>query len=76
VPLESYSRDDIRREYGTRKGCAAYCTVNCVQQVGLFDNWRSPQRASIRLPGVDGPTPAGNVSPAAPAVPGDGVLAG
>ena len=43
VPLESYSRDDIRREYRSRKPCAPFCTVNCVQQVGLADNWRSPQ---------------------------------
>jgi MoaA/NifB/PqqE/SkfB family radical SAM enzyme len=50
TPLESYGLTDIRREYATRKDCAPYCTVNCVQQVGLFDNWRSPQEHLARLP--------------------------
>jgi hypothetical protein len=31
------------REYLTHKGCAPRCTVSCVQQVGILDNWRSPQ---------------------------------
>jgi len=44
VPLETYTRDDIQREYDTPKSCAPFCTVNCVQQVAIFDNWRSPQR--------------------------------
>ena len=43
IPLESYTVEDIRREYRTEKSCAPFCTVNCVQQVGLMDNWRSPQ---------------------------------
>jgi MoaA/NifB/PqqE/SkfB family radical SAM enzyme len=51
VALEDYTLDDIRREYDTKKGCAAYCTINCVQRVALFDNWRSPQRSRARLPG-------------------------
>jgi MoaA/NifB/PqqE/SkfB family radical SAM enzyme len=50
VPLESYGRDAIRREYNSKKGCAPFCTVNCVQQVGLLDNWRSPQSLIARLP--------------------------
>jgi len=50
IPLESYTKDHIRHEYDTRKGCAAYCTVNCVQQVAMADNWRSPQRLVARLP--------------------------
>jgi len=43
VPLESYTKEDIRREYYTRKGCAPYCTVSCVQQVATVDFWRDPQ---------------------------------
>lgn len=43
VPLERYGIADIRREYAAAKSCAPYCTINCVQQVGLLDNWRSPQ---------------------------------
>jgi MoaA/NifB/PqqE/SkfB family radical SAM enzyme len=43
VPLESYTKDDIRREYLTKKDCAPYCTVSCVQQVSTIDFWRDPQ---------------------------------
>ena len=43
IPLEAYAVADIKREYATPKICAPYCTINCVQWVGLVDNWRSPQ---------------------------------
>src|SRR5437868_12826652 len=43
VPLEKYTRDDIRREYLTEKSCAPHCTVSCVHQVSIFDSWRAPQ---------------------------------
>ena len=35
--------EDLRREYLTQKPCAPYCTINCVQQAALLDNWRAPQ---------------------------------
>ena len=47
IPLESYTVEDIRREYRTEKACAPYCTVNCVQQVALMDNWRAPQAPAV-----------------------------
>ncbi|HKP85513.1 MAG TPA: radical SAM protein [Blastocatellia bacterium] len=43
VPLESYTFEDIRREYLTKKACAPYCTIACVHQVATFDNKRDPQ---------------------------------
>ncbi len=43
VPLVQYTKQDIRREFSTPKSCASYCTLACVQIIGLFDNWRSPQ---------------------------------
>ncbi len=43
IPLEQYTADDRRREFHTRKACAPRCTVSCVQQVALLDNWRAPQ---------------------------------
>jgi MoaA/NifB/PqqE/SkfB family radical SAM enzyme len=49
-PLADYTREDIRREYGTRKPCAPFCTINCVQRVGVFDNWRSPQTGQAAIP--------------------------
>jgi MoaA/NifB/PqqE/SkfB family radical SAM enzyme len=42
-PLEQYTRDDVRREYYTEKGCAPYCTVSCVHQISYIDFWRDPQ---------------------------------
>jgi MoaA/NifB/PqqE/SkfB family radical SAM enzyme len=43
VPLTDYSAERRRREFLTHKGCAPRCTVSCVQQVGILDNWRAPQ---------------------------------
>lgn len=50
IPLETYTREHVEREYHTRKACAPYCTVNCVQQVAFADNWRHPQTLIARLP--------------------------
>ena len=47
VPLESYSIDDIKREFDTPKPCAPYCTVGCVHRVSTMDFWRSPQDAVV-----------------------------
>jgi MoaA/NifB/PqqE/SkfB family radical SAM enzyme len=54
VPLESYTVDDIRREFATPKSCAPYCTVGCVHRVSTMDFWRAPQRQST----VDNPQSA------------------
>jgi len=50
VPLATYTRDDMRREYLTEKGCAPHCTVSCVHQVSIFDNWRGPQHPAAISP--------------------------
>jgi len=42
-PLLGYTRDDVRREYRTAKGCAPRCTVACVHQVSKIDFWRGRQ---------------------------------
>ncbi len=44
IPLEEYTPELREREYWTKKHCAPYCTVSCVQQVATIDNWRDPQR--------------------------------
>jgi MoaA/NifB/PqqE/SkfB family radical SAM enzyme len=44
IPLENYTREDIVREFYTEKPCAEYCTIACVQQVAMIDNWRAPQQ--------------------------------
>ena len=47
VPLATYTREDLRREFLAEKSCAPNCTVSCVHQVSVFDAWRAPQ-----LPGI------------------------
>src|SRR6266852_2454733 len=43
IPLAQYTPEMRHREYATKKFCAPRCTVSCVQQVGILDNWRDPQ---------------------------------
>jgi MoaA/NifB/PqqE/SkfB family radical SAM enzyme len=43
IPLTQYTDEMRHREYLTAKHCAPMCTVSCVQQVGILDNWRGPQ---------------------------------
>jgi MoaA/NifB/PqqE/SkfB family radical SAM enzyme len=43
IPLAQYTPEMRQREFSTEKFCAPRCTVSCVQQVGILDNWRSPQ---------------------------------
>ena len=57
-PLAEYTREDLRREYLTEKSCAPHCTVSCVHQVSIFDNWRAPQHPA---PPVGDPHPAGDL---------------
>jgi len=45
IPLEEYTMEDFDREYRTEKWCAPTCTLQCVHQVGILDNWRDPQVA-------------------------------
>jgi len=43
IPLLEYTRDDIRREFHTEKGCAPTCTLSCVHQMSMFDGRRGAQ---------------------------------
>ena len=43
IPLAKYTPEMRHREFYTEKFCAPMCTVSCVQQVGMLDNWRAPQ---------------------------------
>jgi MoaA/NifB/PqqE/SkfB family radical SAM enzyme len=43
IPLADYTPEMRHREYFTDKFCGPRCTVSCVQQVGILDNWRDPQ---------------------------------
>ena len=60
VPLERYTREDVRREFYTRKPCTEHCTVSCVQQTSYIDHWRAPQHlnalpapATGRIPNLE-----------------------
>jgi MoaA/NifB/PqqE/SkfB family radical SAM enzyme len=44
IPLEEYTRERMEYEFYNEKPCAKFCTVACVQQVAMLDNWRAPQR--------------------------------
>jgi MoaA/NifB/PqqE/SkfB family radical SAM enzyme len=61
-PLLRYTKEDIRREYATEKGCAATCTLSCVHQMSMFDRYRGKQQG---WPGSFDPRPAAPSSPAA-----------
>ncbi|MGH9703747.1 MAG: radical SAM protein, partial [Candidatus Acidiferrales bacterium] len=43
IPIEQYTSAQRHREFYTKKACAPRCTVSCVQQVSMLDNWRAPQ---------------------------------
>jgi MoaA/NifB/PqqE/SkfB family radical SAM enzyme len=49
VPLETYTLDDVRREFLTPKPCAPFCTVGCVHRVSTMDFWRSPQHDGAEM---------------------------
>jgi MoaA/NifB/PqqE/SkfB family radical SAM enzyme len=40
IPLDHYGRDDLEREYHSRKSCAPFCTVGCVHRVAQVDELR------------------------------------
>ena len=44
IPLRDYTVEDIRREFGTRKLCAPFCTISCVHKTAILDNWRSDKQ--------------------------------
>jgi MoaA/NifB/PqqE/SkfB family radical SAM enzyme len=58
IPLDQYTPEMRRREFNTSKYCAPKCTVSCVQQVAILDNWRVPQTLK--------PTPTATPTPAPP----------
>ena len=49
IPLDQYTMDDFDREYKTEKWCAPTCTLQCVHQVGILDNWRDPQKTPAQM---------------------------
>jgi MoaA/NifB/PqqE/SkfB family radical SAM enzyme len=44
IPLDSYTSDDLMREAARPKGCAPFCTISCVHQVAMLDDFRTRPR--------------------------------
>jgi MoaA/NifB/PqqE/SkfB family radical SAM enzyme len=47
VPLEKYTIRDLEREFQTEKSCAPFCTISCVHQVSMIDQFRENPKASL-----------------------------
>src|SRR5580698_211234 len=47
IPLENYSLEDLRREAAKPKGCAPFCTISCVHQTAMLDDFRERPRETL-----------------------------
>jgi MoaA/NifB/PqqE/SkfB family radical SAM enzyme len=47
IPLEQYTREDILREAAKPKGCAPFCTISCVHQTAMMDEFRERPRETL-----------------------------
>jgi MoaA/NifB/PqqE/SkfB family radical SAM enzyme len=47
ISLEKYTAQDLEREYQSVKSCAPFCTVSCVHQVSMIDQFREKPKESL-----------------------------
>ena len=47
IPLAGYTVDDIVREAATPKACAPFCTISCVHQTAMLDEFRTKPRETL-----------------------------
>ena len=47
IPLQQYTREDVLRESRTPKGCAPFCTISCVHQTAMLDEFREHPRETL-----------------------------
>ena len=47
IPLDQYGVEDIRREAARSKGCAPFCTISCVHQTAMLDDFRERPRETL-----------------------------
>ena len=47
IPLEQYGEEDLEREFHSVKSCAPFCTISCVHQVSMIDQFRDHPRESL-----------------------------
>ena len=48
IPLEQYTREDIRREGAGTKACAPFCTIPCVHQTSMLDSFRTDPQGALQ----------------------------
>ena len=47
IPLEHYTKANLEREYHSVKNCAPFCTISCVHQVSMIDQFRDQPREAL-----------------------------
>ena len=47
IPLDRYTVEDVRREAARQKGCAPFCTISCVHQTAMLDDFRERPRDTL-----------------------------
>ena len=47
IPLSAYTREDLIREAAKKKGCAPFCTISCVRQTAMLDDFREHPRETL-----------------------------
>jgi MoaA/NifB/PqqE/SkfB family radical SAM enzyme len=47
IPLDQYGAEDLEREFHSVKPCAPFCTISCVHQVSMIDQFRDHPRESL-----------------------------
>jgi MoaA/NifB/PqqE/SkfB family radical SAM enzyme len=47
IPLAGYKREDLIREAAKPKGCAPFCTISCVHQTAMIDDFRTRPRPTL-----------------------------
>jgi len=48
IPLESYTSEDLKIEAARPKACAPFCTISCVHQVAMLDDFRTRPREALQ----------------------------
>ena len=48
IPLDSYTKEDLAREAARPKACAPFCTISCVHQVAMLDEFRTHPREALQ----------------------------
>jgi MoaA/NifB/PqqE/SkfB family radical SAM enzyme len=47
IPLEKYTTEDVIREGAKPKGCAPFCTISCVHQTAMLDDFRTRPKQTL-----------------------------